>query len=122
MPDTPDAPETLPTPGGESLPRRIADAYLDALADLDPVTGTYIGLNPGDDRLPDYSPAGQEQLAELSRRTLALLDAAEAPGPDSPAVRDEAERRCARLLRERLTAGLAVHEAGEGLRQMSNLF
>ncbi|MBV9024139.1 MAG: DUF885 domain-containing protein [Streptomycetaceae bacterium] len=122
MPDTPDVPETFPTPDDESLPRRIADAYVDALADLDPITGTYLGLSPGDDRLPDYSPAGQERLAELSRHTLALLDAAEAAGPDSPAVRDDAERRCARLLRERLTAELAVHEAGEGLRRMSNLF
>jgi uncharacterized protein (DUF885 family) len=121
MPNTTDALETPPAPDGESLPRRIADAYVDALADLDPITGTYLGLNPGDDRLPDYSPAGQEELAELSRRTLALLDAAEA-APDSPAVRDDAERRCARLLRERLTAGLAIHEAGEGLRRMSNLF
>ncbi|WP_075779420.1 DUF885 domain-containing protein, partial [Streptomyces acidiscabies] len=30
-------------------------------------------------------------------------------------------RRCARLLRERLTAELAVHEAGEGLRSVGNL-
>ena len=45
------------------------------------------------------------------------LDEAEArPGADS-----DAERRCARLLRERLTAELAVHEADEGLRAVSNL-
>ncbi|MCQ4079905.1 DUF885 domain-containing protein [Streptomyces sp. RB6PN25] len=122
MPDTTDAPDALHTPEGKSLPRRIADAYVDALADLDPITGQYLGLNPGDDRLPDFSPAGQERHAELTRRTLAQLDAAETAGPDSPAVRDDAERRCARLLRERLTAWLAVHEAGEGLRRVSNLF
>ncbi|MYR63455.1 DUF885 family protein, partial [Streptomyces sp. SID625] len=38
------------------------------------------------------------------------------PGADS-----EAERRCARLLRERLTAEIAVHEADEGLRAVSNI-
>lgn len=121
MPDTTAVADARRTPAGESLPRRIADAYVDALADLDPVTAQYLGLNSGDDRLPDYSPAGQERLAELTRRALARLDAAEAAGPDSPAIRDDAERRCARLLRERLTAGLAVHEAGEGLRRVSNL-
>lgn len=45
------------------------------------------------------------------------LDAAEQlPGADS-----DAERRCGRLLRERLTAELAVHEADESLRAVSNL-
>lgn len=68
-------------------------------------------------RLPDFSPAGQEATAELIRRTLVELDAAEqVPGADT----DE-ERRCARLLRERLTAELAVHEAEEGLRAVSNI-
>ncbi len=114
MSDTSDAStaERSPAP-----PRAIADAYVDALAELDPITAQYLGLNPGDDRLPDFSPAGLEALADLSRRTLARLDAAEA----AAAELDEAERRCARLLRERLAAGLAVHEAGEGLRSVSNL-
>ncbi len=119
MSDTSDAPETSPAESTPALPRRIADAYVDQLAELDPITGQYLGLNPGDDRLPDFSPDGLDALAELSRRTLAELDAAEASG--APAVRDDAERRCVKLLRERLTAGLAVHEAGEGLRAVSNL-
>ncbi|MDX6311341.1 MAG: hypothetical protein QOF44_805 [Streptomyces sp.] len=97
------------------LPRQIADAYVDAYTELEPVTGTYLGVRAVQDRLPDYSPAGLEALADLARRALAELDAA---GP----VDDDAERRCARLLRERLTAELAVHEAGEGLRAVSNLF
>ncbi|GAA1932176.1 DUF885 domain-containing protein [Streptantibioticus ferralitis] len=118
MSDTSDAAKSRQD---QRLPRAIADAYVDALAELDPLTGLYLGLNPGDDRLPDFSPEGFEALADLSRRTLAELDAAEAAGPDSPAVRDETERRCARLLRERLTAGLAVHDAGERLRWISNL-
>ncbi|MCQ4040563.1 DUF885 domain-containing protein [Streptantibioticus rubrisoli] len=114
MSDTSDAAKSRPD---RRLPRAIADAYVDALAELDPLTGLYLGLNPGDDRLPDFSPAGFDALADLSRRTLAELDAAEAAG----GCQDEAERRCARLLRERLTAGLAVHDAGERLRWISNL-
>ncbi|MCX5264404.1 DUF885 domain-containing protein [Streptomyces sp. NBC_00199] len=99
------------------LPREIADAYVDDLIALDPVTGTYLGVQESSSRLPDFSPAGQEALARLSRETLAKLDEAERrPGADS-----DIERRCARLLRERLTAQLAVHDADEALRTVGNM-
>lgn len=99
------------------LPRQIADAYVDELVALDPITGTFLGVRESSSRLPDTSPAGAEALAELSRRTLVRLAEAERlPGADN-----DVERRCARLLRERLTASLAVHEADEGLRAVSNL-
>ncbi|MFF0461312.1 DUF885 domain-containing protein [Streptomyces mexicanus] len=99
------------------LPRQVADAYVDDLIALDPITGTYLGVKESSSKLPDTSPAGQEALAELARTTLARLDEAERrPGSDS-----DIERRCARLLRERLTAELAVHEADEGLRAVSNI-
>ncbi|MDI9833465.1 DUF885 domain-containing protein [Streptomyces sp. KAU_LT] len=99
------------------LPREVADAYVDELIALDPLTGTYLGVKESSSRLPDLSPAGQEALAGLQRATLARLDEAERrPGADS-----DIERRCARLLRERLTAELAVHDADEGLRSVGNM-
>ncbi|MEU9478606.1 DUF885 domain-containing protein [Streptomyces sp. NPDC048191] len=99
------------------LPRQVADAYVDALIALDPVTGTYLGVKESSSRLPDYSPAGQAALAELSRTTLAeLAEAERQPGADS-----DVERRCGRLLRERLTAELTVHEADEHLRAVGNM-
>ncbi|MFF4150759.1 DUF885 domain-containing protein [Streptomyces sp. NPDC001651] len=99
------------------LPREVADAYVDELIALDPLTGTYLGVKESSSRLPDLSPAGQEALARLQRATLARLDEAErGPGADS-----DIERRCARLLRERLTAELAVHDADEGLRAVGNM-
>ncbi|MGW5334492.1 DUF885 domain-containing protein [Streptomyces bauhiniae] len=99
------------------LPRQVADAYVDDLIALDPVTGTYLGVRESSSRLPDYSPAGQEALAHLARTTLARLDEAERlPGADS-----DAERRCGRLLRERLTAELAMHDAHEHLRAVGNM-
>ncbi|WP_330329266.1 DUF885 domain-containing protein [Streptomyces sp. NBC_00536] len=102
---------------GNQLPRQVADAYVDDLIALDPITGTYLGVAASSAKLPDFSPAGREASAELARTTLAKLDAAELlPGGDS-----DAERRCARLLRERLTAELAVHEADEDLRAVSNI-
>ncbi|MEU3322838.1 DUF885 domain-containing protein [Streptomyces sp. NPDC006785] len=100
-----------------ALPRQVADAYVDALIELDPITGTYLGVPESSRRLPDFSPAGRAASADLIHATMRKLDAAERlPGADS-----DAERRCGRLLRERLTAELAVHEAEESLRAVSNL-
>ncbi|MFF2330838.1 MULTISPECIES: DUF885 domain-containing protein [unclassified Streptomyces] len=100
-----------------ALPRQVADTYVDAFIELDPIAGTYLGVAESSRRLPDFSPAGQEARAELARTTLTKLDAAEQlPGADS-----DVERRCGRLLRERLLAELAVHDADEGLRTVSNL-
>ncbi|GAA2341878.1 DUF885 domain-containing protein [Streptomyces kunmingensis] len=112
MPATPSNQHTR-----SQLPRQVADAYVDAYIALDPVNGTFLGDPASHSRLPDLSPAGLEAVAELARETLARLDEAErAPGADS-----DVERRCARLLRERLTAELAVHDAEEPLRAVSNL-
>ncbi|MEV7414082.1 DUF885 domain-containing protein [Streptomyces sp. NPDC089919] len=100
-----------------ALPRQVADAYVDELIALDPITGTYLGVAASARTLPDFSPAGREAVADLARTTLRRLAEAERqPGADT-----DAERRCARLLRERLTAELAVHEADEDLRAVSNI-
>ncbi|MFI6874528.1 DUF885 domain-containing protein [Streptomyces sp. NPDC050400] len=96
----------------ESLtPRRIADLHLDQVAAHNPLTAAWLGLDHGDDRLPDLSPDGFAADADLARSTLRTLDAA-APS------HDPAEQICARLLRERLTAELALHDTGENYRQL----
>jgi len=95
--------------------RDIADGYVDALTDLDPILATALGVRPGEDRLPDLSPAGQQAADDLARKTL----------DDLAAVTGELsgdERRCDRLLRERLEAGLSMSAAGEHLRSVSNIF
>lgn len=97
--------------------RSLADQYCTALADLDPLVATMLGLRPGDTRMPDLSPAGQDAEDELCRTTLAGLDTIEGAGITG----DGHERRCARLLRERMTAHLAVSDIGEHLRAVSNI-
>jgi uncharacterized protein (DUF885 family) len=94
--------------------RSLADDYVRRLADLDTRVATSLGTHPGDDRVPDLSPDGQHALDELARATLAALDGA--------TVADDDDRRCARLLRERLEAHLAVSDAGEHLRAIRNIF
>ena len=104
---------TPPRRAARATPRQVADRYVEAVCDLDPIVATSLGNRPGDDRLPDLGPAGLEAEAALIRETLAELDRVLA---DEPALDDDpVERRCARLLRERLGAELAAHEAGEGL-------
>ncbi|MFJ3201378.1 DUF885 domain-containing protein [Streptomyces sp. NPDC086989] len=112
------------------LPRQISDAHVDALVALDPITGTYLGTSAGTDRLPDFSPDGALGEAELARGTLVRLAVAEAAPRacadgdaegDTDGDADGVERRCARLLRERLDAELAQHEAGEHLRAVNNI-
>lgn len=87
--------------------RQVADRWVETLADLDPSVGTALGTRPDDRRMPDLSPAGADAKADASRRVLADLDHAQ--------VLDDDDRRCATLLRERLVAQLAVHDAGEHL-------
>lgn len=93
--------------------RDLADSHLTALAELDPFQATWLGL-PNNGGMRDFSPAGREAEDELCRRTLARLDRIDEPD-------DEDERRCARLLRERLVAALQVSEIGEHLRAVQNI-
>jgi uncharacterized protein (DUF885 family) len=105
---------TSTEPAAPTGVRSLADDYVRRLADLDPRVATWLGTHPGDDRVPDLSPDGQEALDELARTTLAALPAA--------AVVDDDDHRCARLLRERLGAQLAASGSGEHLREVRNTF
>ncbi|MFC1412131.1 DUF885 domain-containing protein [Streptacidiphilus sp. N1-12] len=97
-------------------PRQLADSYVEALTALNPGVAASLGVNPEDDRQPDLSPAGFAAEAELARRVLADLAALPAE-----ALRESAEANCARLLKERLDAELAVHDAGDHFRSLSNI-
>ena len=90
------------TNGSTRTPRAIADAYVDALVVLDPVLATSLGAPEGQDRWPDWSPdgaaAGSGPAPPHPRRARRGRGVRRRAGPlDAP------ERRCARLLRERLT-------------------
>jgi uncharacterized protein (DUF885 family) len=116
---TDDHPTPTPFPAA-SAPRAISDRYVDALIALDPVTATYLGLPDGADTFGDLSPDGLTALDDLAAATLRELDAAESAPWAADLPPDE--RRCARLLRERLSAARAVTAAGEDLRSLSTLF
>ena len=100
-------------------PRRIADDYVARMAAHDPSIAAALGERVGADRQPELSPQWYEAGAELAREALTALDTATA-GAAGPAP-DPLEADCARLLRERLTAELACHEAGDHLRSVRSL-
>ena len=95
-------------------PRALADTYVQRLADIDTEVATLLGTHPGDDRVPDFTPEGQQERDRLAREVLAGLAGTRVTGGD--------DRRCARLLRERLETELAISEAGEHLRAVRNIF
>ena len=101
----------------ERTVRDLADVYVASLADLDPVLGTMLGLESGAQDMPDLSPEGYQARDELARTTLAELNRLTSDAPPT----SDAERRCARLLRERLETALAVSATGEQLRAVSNI-
>jgi uncharacterized protein (DUF885 family) len=82
---------------------KIADAWVDTLAELEPTLATYIGRSEFNDRFGDYSPAGQEALIAEGRKTLAELSSA-TPVDDIDAVTKED------LARE-IGLGIELHDA-----------
>ncbi|MFB8385940.1 DUF885 domain-containing protein [Microbacterium sp. NPDC055910] len=95
-----------PTPIDE-----IADAWVDAYAELDPSVATYIGRFEHNGRLADFSPAGHEARVEATRATLAELRRTE-PSDEIDAVTKED------LARE-LELDLELHEARQHLRDVN---
>ncbi|MFR9729207.1 DUF885 domain-containing protein [Saccharopolyspora sp. MS10] len=86
---------------------QISDRYVDELAALDPIEATALGLPGGDELLTDYSPDAHGARAELARRSLAEMTAAE------PA--DAGERAAKAVFLERIGLDVELHDAGEDL-------
>jgi uncharacterized protein (DUF885 family) len=104
------------------LVRDVADDYVGDLAVLNPILATNLGLPVGQDRLPDLSPAGLQAEEDLRTATLTKLTSAEQEATAAGGFANADERRCARLLRERLETEQAYADSGERLRAMSIIF
>ena len=91
----------------------ISSRYIDEVAALDPVRGERWGVASDPTRLSDYSPAGQEALAELLARTIRDVNAA--------TVTSEYERLGQGFLADWAGGELGVLQAGERERMLSNI-
>jgi uncharacterized protein (DUF885 family) len=93
---------------------RLCDEYITKQASLDPVGAGMRGLSAAFGAATDYSPEGFAAQRDLIAATLASLDGL--------AVSSQADRLAAGFLRERLTAQLAWHDAGEPLVSLNTPF
>jgi uncharacterized protein (DUF885 family) len=90
----------------------VADAYLAALADIDPHAADVVG-RPSASRFGDLSPDGYAARADLDRRTLTAARAATA--------HTTAERALRAALLDRLESDLALHDCGFATRLLAPL-
>ncbi len=91
----------------------VADAYVDTIVTLSPITATGIGAPGHDHQLDDFSPAGLAARAEATRAALRLAEATEAV--------DDVDAVTAAAMRERLGLDLELFEAGEDYAQLNNI-
>ncbi|MAP64411.1 MAG: DUF885 domain-containing protein [Microbacterium sp.] len=99
-------PERTPTPIDT-----IAEAWVDTVAELDPMVATYIGRFEHNDRFADYSPEGIAAGADAARSTLARLNATDAT--------DEVDEVTKEDLARTLELELELHEAQWPLRDLN---
>ncbi len=92
---------------------RIADAYVDTVVRLSPMTATDIGADGNHAALDDFSPAGLAARAEAAREALRQVEAAEIVGPNDAVTKA--------AMRERLGLQLELHEAGEDYAEVNNI-
>ena len=91
----------------------IADGFVDALVNHDPIAATFIGVAGHDARMSDYSPDSAEEMARIERQTLADTRAA--------APHNERERLCRDTVIDEMECGLALYDEGEHFRALNIL-
>lgn len=90
---------------------QISDRFVEELATLDPIAGTYLGIPGGDEELTDYSPEGHHARAELARRSLAEVSAAEPT--------DASEEVAKAVFLERVGLDVELHEVGADMASLN---
>jgi uncharacterized protein (DUF885 family) len=91
----------------------IAEAFLDKDLAQNPIAATFIGVSGYDDRLTDFSPAANEERAELRRRTLLQLSDA--------TPEDDVDRVTVAALRERLGLDVELQDSGANESALNNV-
>ncbi|HEY7009824.1 MAG TPA: DUF885 domain-containing protein [Jatrophihabitantaceae bacterium] len=91
----------------------IAERYLDAEVELDPIEATYLGIAGHDGELPERDPDWFAERSQLRRRTLAELDAAE--------PLDATDRITIDALRDDLEIREELRELGEEEQRLNNI-
>jgi uncharacterized protein (DUF885 family) len=83
----------------------LSDIFIDEAAALSPMSCTYLGKDVDQDKLDDLSIAGMAKMAQLTRETLAKLQAL--------VPIDEIDRIAKTVMEERLNSSLELHDSLE---------
>ena len=89
----------------------IADRYVERIAEMSPISATYMGVPGHDHEMNDFSPEMSEASAQLDRDTLAELESAQ--------VEDERDRIARDAMRDSLRLNLDQHDANQHFRSLS---
>ena len=89
----------------------IADRYVERIAEMSPISATYMGVPGHDHEMDDFSPEASEAQAQLDRNTLAELESAQ--------VEDERDRIARDAMRDSLRLNLDRHDASQQFRSLS---
>ena len=90
---------------------KVADEWVDTIAALSPILGTYIGRTEVNDRFDDFSPEGHDEIIAATRATLATLQAT--------APVDAIDEVTKSDLSAELSLDLELHEANWHLRDLN---
>ena len=90
---------------------KIADEWVDTLAELDPSLATYIGRDEFNDRFADYSPEGTARLIDEARSALAAFDAATPVDAVDEITKEDVSRE--------IRLAIELHEAKWNLRDLN---
>ena len=83
----------------------LSDIFIDEAAAMSPMSCTYLGKDVDQDKLDDFSIAGMAKMAQLTRETLAKLQAL--------VPIDEIDRIAKTVMEERLNSSLELHDSLE---------
>lgn len=83
---------------------QIADNYVEKLAELDPISATYMGIPGHDHLMTDYSPDSADDMAHVERNVLADIKAETAE--------TISDKRCRDTVIDDMTASIDRYEAG----------
>ena len=92
----------------------IADQYVEKVAEMSPLSATYMGVPGHDHKMNDFSPEASDAEAELDRATLSELEAAPIEG--------DYDRIAREAMMDSLRLSLDRHEANEHFRSLSMIF
>lgn len=90
---------------------KVADEWVDTIATLSPILGTYIGRTEVNDRFGDFSPEGHEEIVAATRKTLEKLQALEPVDAIDEVTKTD--------LASELSLDLELHEAQWHLRDLN---